>query len=494
MVNAIECGVVEMDFPSKPNTAIRLMEIDNRLILPDPNSMRFKKQFNIQVGQRVLHIMEEPYRLTRVSLNARNQKSYLKRLVNRIEDVVKEAKHHFVALNVQKDKRYTVSLSPENGQLILKSVEDHHCNGSIEQEEPIKEIMIQLSELPITIQTQMNKLLGNINNENSNSLAGKSNQFMGLGYYDYFGLSVSASYGSSGGAKVVSVKPNTSASKIGLRVSDEIIAIGEVNILNSGSAPVEQTGRLINDVPHFSRIKFTIVRDGVIKVIQGKHEPLIIPSSWFVANGTNSSAKFASTLVNEQEDQVVFQLEYGAMILMLIDYAKKNNVQADRITIEAPKRLRTTYGLSGQVLKDKGLRVSKIEPSTIFSNMNLQVGDIITQIGGKDATLVNAQQLTNYFDKLDDGQRYQLMIERNGEKRVLSDHYTNYYHPAITLNIEMATIDYSGLFYAKQIRKLTKLYSRVLTKKLPLRKQTALYDNKRHNMRSDSKSKEGRRK
>jgi len=471
MVNAIECGVVEVISNPDQDSRLRIIEVNDQFIWPKVARAR-KTKIKLNAGQHVLHITEEPSKLPSHKSRKRYTKTKEDRnanFANKLNGFIKQLKHHSVAINVKADKYYTIVASTSKRRLVLDSIETKQCDGKVNHQATVTEVKLSLADLSKATQKQFGALSEKAADMYPEELNGNKGQFMEFNTYNYFGLVSNSSYGDSGGIKVLSVQPQSSAFKIGLRKSDEILTVAGVEIIKGETPPSQQINTLVEKIKDFSDIAFKVIRDEKVMTIQGKKVPLLVPASWFTITDDENPVSFTSSLVNKDENQQSFQLEYDALILALVGYVKENNINMDRIVIDAPKRRKTTYGLSGHVVDNKGLKVSEITPSSIFTNIGLKTGDIITQILGSEKALVSAEEFAAHFDQLANGQTFQLMIERNGKKETLAGRYKHQYYPAMTLNLNMSILDETGLLYREKRAMLQLYYLAALYKNVRLR-------------------------
>lgn len=398
----------------------RLDVRENRLVLP--------------VGEHSLQIAEEPQMIySQGGWGGASQiKDYYE---SKTIDayLFSQIKTHFAAIDVKANKAYVFSLTSDKNSLKLKKVVDKQCQ--ISRSEEVQQVSTKQMNVEVLDEVhrnklyQLSKLLGR--GVASTDVSGK---FLPLSVLTYFGVVVDDEF-DDGAIKLLSVQPLSSAFKLGLRSGDKIIQFNRRTSKQFELNPAELLERFISYVHYYDDMTIIIKRDGNREIIKGKYEPILIPEVWMKSTRSNVALSNQKRLLDWHE-----QLFYSAFLRELVEKYQGELEQTDRLTISAKARKNSRLGLSGELTEQGHMKLSFVDPYSVFSSLNISAGDEIISYGKQKHTPITIKAFTRYFNSLSLNELFHIEVKTKNGIEQLSGNYKTIEYPAFELVLDIASV------------------------------------------------------
>lgn len=480
---AQDCGLITIEEIEGTETALRLVEVDDLFFFPNYKQLKRKKEMKIGSGERVLHFIEEPKTIPRTTSRELSKllksEAYRAILDKKHDRLISKLKHHYMAISIETNKRYKVSLSKDDQRMVVQSVSDHQCKKLKENYEQVKTTKFHFADLPFSLQQQFNEVFAQPLFQNLRYQQG----FIPYKNYRYFGVTANTMYSKAGGINVISVAPNSSAFYIGLLANDEIVEVSGNKVTHKEQAPAQQFEQQITTIPFYAPVTMKVIRDGKEVILEGINRPVAVPSSWYSIEADSSTVNYSGSFSSNEQSSI--QPAYDSLMLQLASIFQIEN--GERAELVIPKRKKTALGLKGDVVNGKGLKITSIKADSLLANLNLVQGDIITGVGNELMMPNSGEDLVGYISDLKAGEYYQLEIERHGVKKVVHNTYESRFYQSSTLHIDFSNMDPTGVQQAQQAHNLKGLYLSLLLRQITPYKSSSLVERVRNNLRRESK-------
>ena len=355
-----------------------------------------------------------------------------------LEDIkVKE-----IHLNVEPDFNFQIEMveSNENSALHVNSFEPQVCVANdevtfIDEKGTVLEDKLPLPEL---LEESLNNLREQLYQFHQSTLTNEAN-IVPIKIDEYFGSIIDDNYTQNNRIKVLSVLPFSLASNLGFKSGDEITHLGNepinVDLGTSRELFESYIGKVrINDI-----LKFTVNRADKSKVLEGRKQLIIIPSSYYHFKKHNVS-QLQVTNNKKMDDQTTF--EYQRQIIALSEYYKSKNVTADQVKIYRSKRENKNLGIQGRALAGIGLLINAVKSMSPMDKIGLQVGDVIVKATDKNVITDSAAALLSQTQHWHNGQLISLEVKRGEQLITLTGTFEVDYIPAFALTIMLKSHEY----------------------------------------------------
>lgn len=433
-VNTRECGEVRfVHDTSKPSVfrvaTINGMSIDNKFIL-DAKENRLV----LPVGEHSLRIAEEPKKLYGTSQwgGADQVKSFY--VGNKLDAYLfSQIRNHFLSAEIEANKAYVFSVSSDKKDLKLKKIVDKICE--IERQEAIEGTRYaqldpnRLSDLELSNIYKLSEIVAHTREEGNSS-----GRFLPLSMLTYFGVVVDDEYDGAS-IKILSVHPMSSAFKLGLRSGDKIKRFAQVSAKQRHLTPVQSLEQYLSRIHYYGDIRILIERDGKKETIKGKYEPIIVPEAWLKQNDEPVTFTKISQPFNWHE-----QLFYSKLLRELVEGHTAGLDNIDRLSIKVDSYRTNKLGLKGELTDSGRMKLSWVDPLSVFSKLGIKEGDEIVSFGKEKNKPITLVAFTNYFKTLKLNEEIYLEIVKDNVGESIVGLYKPTVYPAIELVLDLTSI------------------------------------------------------
>ena len=355
-----------------------------------------------------------------------------------LEDIkVKE-----IHLNVEPDFNFQIEMieSNEKSALHVNSFEPQVCVANEEatfigEKSTVMEDKLPLPEL---LEENLNNLRERLYQFHQQTLTNEAN-IIPIKVDQYFGSIIDDNYSQNNLIKVLSVLPFSMASTLGFKSGDEITHMGNEPISSDLGTARELFESYIDKVHINDILKFTVKRENKSKVLEGRKQLIIIPSSYYHFKKHNVS-QLEVTNNKKMDDQTTF--EYQRQIIALSEYYKSKNVSADQVKIYRNKKESNNLGIQGRAVKGSGLLITSVKSKSPMDKIGLNKGDIIVKATDKTVITDSAAALLSQTQHWHNGQLISLEVKRGEQLITLTGTFDVGYIPAFALTIMLKSYEY----------------------------------------------------
>jgi len=430
-VLADNCSII--DFSTKGGNIIQLVMVDSKPLAKSVrfiNSREHFDKFYVSPGQHVLNVDILDIKAHRLWGKT---KAYTKKSRKLIQAL---------SMNMEANKKYTVDYIESNTrkekELSIIKVEDTPCIFSVENANNIKSkelsIAIDNKALPSYLEKALRKTLNQLSVKNATENDITAN-LVPMSEDPYFGVIVDESFTSIDTLRILTVLPMTLAAQIGLRAGDEIIGLGEKKVIEMTKEPREAIAQYLQNTLYSKELIFEIIRQGEVIELKSAENTILIPQSIYYVGEVGLTLPVAKVKPIENS----MQFSYERLILALYTYYKSSGVVADRIHIQRAKSINVGLGLKGLAAYDGELQINSVEKEGPMWVLGIRAGDKI--IAFNEANLNgNLESFTRPLNKLIQGERYTVTINRNTKDIVLHGVKLVSYDTAFTIVLDMNSL------------------------------------------------------
>lgn len=449
----LECGEVHFVHDLSKPSVFRIVNIDGTEI---DNKFRLdarENRLSLPVGEHSLQIAEEPQ-----MIYGTNSWGGASQIRDYYEDKEMDAylfgqiKNHFLAVDIEPNKAYVFILTSDKKNLKLKKIVDKHCQ--IERTEKVptnsyKSIDIdELSGIQRSKLYKLSKLLSR-----GKESADRLGQFMPLSVLTYFGVVIDGEF-DDGAIKILSVQPMSAAFKLGLRSGDKIIKFNRRTSTRLDLTPAQLLEFFISLVHYYDDMKIVIERDGERKIVEGTFEPVLVPEAWFKSEEQKVAMSGQERLLDWHE-----QLFYSDFLRELLKEYGEELVDIDRLAIRSTSHTVDKLGLQGSLTKQGSMKLSFVDPYSVFASVGLKKGDEIASFGQNKRKPITIDSFTAYFKGLATNEEFYLEVESELGLEQKTGIYMPILYPTFEFVLDLSSVrkaEQNILLAYEEVKKLRK--------------------------------------
>jgi len=379
-----------------------------------------------------------------------------KNYINEKYNITKPHQIKTIHLNVTANKKYQLLFDSNKSKVTIGEETSTSCDSNSNKLLKARvatnsEVFIDDFDLPVSLAYRLRRTMREISgyHEKKQSSYGYSN-IIPLELNDYFGTVLDKkSYLNKPTFRVLSVLPYSLASQLGLASGDEIIALGNISIEDTGKHPNIVLREYFSSLKINSSMSFEIVRDGKVLILKGRYTPIIVPEYQYQVSSNlialdKQNLLAPSVLTNSSEIPEDLKFEFKQLILAISSFFQGKEDNVDLVTLKSVARPDKRFGLVGRSFVDEtvyGFKVSSIDLGSPADSLGLQKGDIVVNTAEEIAGVFNFLLFSEYLESLESGQEYSLTVKRGKQIKVLINEYHPVILPSFSVTLDLASIN-----------------------------------------------------